>query len=63
MAACGALFGKNAEEYLAGIVSHNPQKRLITAVEVAAFTVFLASAAARGIAGQALNQCGGAVTA
>ena len=63
MAACGALFGKNAEEYLAGIVSHNPQKRLITATEVAAFTVFLASAAARGITGQALNQCGGAVTA
>ncbi len=63
MAARGALFGKDAEEYLAGIVARNPQKRLITATEVAAFTVFLASAAARGITGQALNQCGGAVTA
>jgi NAD(P)-dependent dehydrogenase (short-subunit alcohol dehydrogenase family) len=63
MAARGALFGKNAEEYLAGIVARSPQKRLITATEVAAFTVFLASVAARGITGQALNQCGGAVTA
>jgi NAD(P)-dependent dehydrogenase (short-subunit alcohol dehydrogenase family) len=63
MAARGALFGKNAEEYLAGIVARSPQKRLMTATEVAAFAVFLASPAARGITGQALNQCGGAVTA
>jgi NAD(P)-dependent dehydrogenase (short-subunit alcohol dehydrogenase family) len=62
MAARGSLFGKNAEEYLEGIVARSPQKRLITAGEVAAFTVFLASPAARGINGQALNQCGGAVT-
>jgi 3-hydroxybutyrate dehydrogenase len=62
MAARGSLFGKSAEEYLAGIVAGSPQRRLITAGEVAAFTAFLASPAARGINGQALNQCGGAVT-
>jgi NAD(P)-dependent dehydrogenase (short-subunit alcohol dehydrogenase family) len=63
MAARSSLFGKNEEEYLAEIVAQNPQKRLITAKEVAALAVFLASPAAKGINGQAVNQCGGAVTA
>jgi NAD(P)-dependent dehydrogenase (short-subunit alcohol dehydrogenase family) len=63
MAARSSLFGRNGEEYLAEIVAHNPQKRLITAEEVAALAVFLASPAAKGINGQAINECGGAVTA
>ena len=38
-----------------------PQGRLVTPEEVAAVCVFLASAAARGITGQAVNVDGGAV--
>ena len=59
----GALFGKTAEEYTAQIVAENPQKRLTTVEEIAALALFLASPEARSINGQALNQCGGAVTA
>lgn len=63
MKARGALFGKTAEEYTAQIVAENPQKRLTTVEEIAALALFLASPEARSINGQALNQCGGAVTA
>jgi NAD(P)-dependent dehydrogenase (short-subunit alcohol dehydrogenase family) len=55
------MFGKQAEEYLAEIVEHSPQKRLIEAREVAAMTVFLMSNEAKGITGQSLNVCGGVV--
>lgn len=55
------MFGKGAEEYLAEIVSHSPQQRLIEAREVAALAVFLMSHDARGITGQSLNVDGGTV--
>jgi NAD(P)-dependent dehydrogenase (short-subunit alcohol dehydrogenase family) len=53
------MFGKNADEYLQGIIAESPQKRLIEAREVAALTIFLMSHEARGITGQSLNVCGG----
>ena len=37
----------------------SPQKRLMTAEEVAALVVYLCGDAARGITGQAMNICGG----
>jgi NAD(P)-dependent dehydrogenase (short-subunit alcohol dehydrogenase family) len=62
MAARGAMFGKSTDDYLQQIVAHSPQRRLITADEVAGLALFLSSPEARGINGQALNQCGGMVT-
>ena len=59
MASRAKLFGTTAEAYLEGIIEQSPQKRLITAREVAALAVFLMSDDARGITGQALNVCGG----
>jgi NAD(P)-dependent dehydrogenase (short-subunit alcohol dehydrogenase family) len=56
----GAMFGRTAEEHLSQIVATNPQRRLITADEVAGLALFLCSPDARGINGQAINQCGGA---
>ncbi len=53
------LFGKDAESYLEEIVEESPQKRLITAEEVAGLALFLMSSQARGITGQSLNVCGG----
>lgn len=55
------MFGKSAEDYLAEIVGHSPQRRLIEAREVAAMTVFLLSDDAKGITGQSLNVDGGTV--
>jgi 3-hydroxybutyrate dehydrogenase len=63
MAARGAMFGKTADEYIAKITESNPQQRLITAEEVAGLALFLTMPEARGINGQALNQCGGVVMA
>ena len=65
MAARGAIFGKSVsvDEYIAKIVANNPQQRLITAAEVAGLALFLSLPQARGINGQALNLCGGVVTA
>jgi 3-hydroxybutyrate dehydrogenase len=63
MAARGALFGKSVDEYIEKLVATNPQRRLITAPEIAGLALFLCLPAARGINGQALNQCGGMVTA
>jgi NAD(P)-dependent dehydrogenase (short-subunit alcohol dehydrogenase family) len=63
MAARGAIFGKSADEYIAKIVATNPQRRLITTAEVAGLALFLSLPEARSINGQALNQCGGVVTA
>src|SRR2546425_5612705 len=62
MAARGAIFGKSVDEYIEKIVATNPQRRLITAPEIAGLALFLCLPAARGINGQALNQCGGVVT-
>jgi 3-hydroxybutyrate dehydrogenase len=62
MTARGAIFGKSTEDYLQQIIAHNPQRRLITADEVAGLALFLSLPEARGINGQALNQCGGMVT-
>jgi len=61
MTARGRLFGKSTDEYIAKIVATNPQRRLITAAEVAGLALFLSLPEARGINGQALNQCGGVV--
>jgi ketoreductase len=61
MAARGAIFGASVDEYIAKIAATNPQGRLITAPEIAGLALFLSLPEARGINGQALNQCGGAV--
>jgi 3-hydroxybutyrate dehydrogenase len=50
-----------AQAVRAEIIRMNPQERLIEPEEVAALAVFLASDAARGINGQAINIDGGAV--
>ena len=62
MSSRGSIFGETAGNYIAKIVRGSPQKRLITAEEVAGLVVFLSSEEARGINGQALNQCGGFLT-
>ena len=62
MTARGAIFGKSNDEYLQQIIAHNPQRRLISAEEVAGLALFLSLPEARGINGQAINQCGGVVT-
>jgi NAD(P)-dependent dehydrogenase (short-subunit alcohol dehydrogenase family) len=59
MARRARLFGKNADEYLQGIIEESPQKRLIEAREVGGLAIFLMSPEARGITGQSLNVCGG----
>lgn len=59
MGARAKMFGKTTEEYLAHVAEESPQKRLITAREVAALAVFLMSEDARGITGQSLNVDGG----
>ena len=61
MTARGAMFGKSGDEHLQQIIAQNPQRRLITAEEVAGLALFLSLPEARGINGQALNQCGGVV--
>lgn len=61
MASRAKMFGKTAEEYLQGIIDENPQKRIMTAEEMAATCVFLMSHEARGITGQAINVDGGFV--
>jgi NAD(P)-dependent dehydrogenase (short-subunit alcohol dehydrogenase family) len=61
MAKRARMFGKTGEEYLKEIESHSPQRRLIEAREVAALTVYLLSAEAKGITGQSLNVDGGTV--
>lgn len=61
MGARGKMFGKSAEEYLAGLITESPQRRLISTTEVAALALFLASPDAQGITGQAINLSGGAV--
>jgi NAD(P)-dependent dehydrogenase (short-subunit alcohol dehydrogenase family) len=53
--------GRKQEEIRAMLEAASPQKRLIAPEEVAALVVFLASDAARGINGQAINLDGGQV--
>jgi NAD(P)-dependent dehydrogenase (short-subunit alcohol dehydrogenase family) len=55
--------GRSATDAKSALESLNPQGRLIAPDEVAAAIVYLASNAARGINGQALSICGGAVMA
>jgi NAD(P)-dependent dehydrogenase (short-subunit alcohol dehydrogenase family) len=61
MTARAKMFGKTSEEYLAEIVAHSPQQRLITTREVGALALLLMSEEGRGITGQALNVDGGSV--
>jgi len=53
--------GLSAEEARRRLADMSPQKRLYTSEEVSALVLFLCSAAARGINGQALNVDGGTV--
>lgn len=55
--------GKTVEEILRLFASSSPQKRLISAEEVAFVAVTLASELAKGITGQAIHVDGGAVMA
>ena len=56
-----AKTGRSAKEGLANIMRMSPQNRLITADEVAALAMLLASEEGRGINGQAINVDGGSV--
>ncbi|HWQ14193.1 MAG TPA: SDR family NAD(P)-dependent oxidoreductase, partial [Roseiflexaceae bacterium] len=56
-----ARTGMDAGAARAALEQTTPQRRLIEADEVAALAVYLASDAARGITGQAINVDGGAV--
>ena len=56
-----AKTGKSAEQALQMLERMSPQNRLVTAEEVAALAVLLASEAGRGINGQAINVDGGTV--
>lgn len=56
-----ARTGKSADDALAAIKRMSPQNRLITAEEVAALALLLASEEGRGINGQAINVDGGTV--
>jgi 3-hydroxybutyrate dehydrogenase len=56
-----AKTGRPAAEALDGIKQTNPQKRLVTAEEVASLALLLASEDGRGINGQAINIDGGSV--
>jgi NAD(P)-dependent dehydrogenase (short-subunit alcohol dehydrogenase family) len=56
-----AKTGKSARQALKMLESMSPQNRLVTAEEVAALAVLLASEDGRGINGQAINVDGGTV--
>jgi NAD(P)-dependent dehydrogenase (short-subunit alcohol dehydrogenase family) len=56
-----AKTGKSANDALAAIKRMSPQNRMITAEEVAALALLLASEEGRGINGQAINVDGGTV--
>ena len=53
--------GRSAEEALASLKKMSPQNRLVTAEEVAALALLLASDDGRGINGQGINVDGGTV--
>jgi len=56
-----AKTGKSADDALAALKRASPQNRLVTAEEVAALALLLASEEGRGINGQAINVDGGTV--
>ena len=56
-----AKTGKSAAEALVALKRMSPQNRMVTAEEVAALAVLLASEEGRGINGQAINVDGGTV--
>jgi NAD(P)-dependent dehydrogenase (short-subunit alcohol dehydrogenase family) len=56
-----AKTGKSADEALAALRRMSPQNRIVTAEEVAALALLLASEEGRGINGQAINVDGGTV--
>lgn len=56
-----AKTGKSAEDALDAIKKMSPQNRMVTAEEVAALALLLASDEGRGINGQAINVDGGTV--
>jgi NAD(P)-dependent dehydrogenase (short-subunit alcohol dehydrogenase family) len=53
--------GRSAEEVRAELEAQSPQNRFFEASEVASMAVFLASDEARGVNGQAIPICGGAL--
>jgi 3-hydroxybutyrate dehydrogenase len=61
VAAIMALRGVSADEALAMLIRHNPQKRLTTQHEVAATVAWLCSPDASAITGQAIAVAGGEV--
>jgi NAD(P)-dependent dehydrogenase (short-subunit alcohol dehydrogenase family) len=56
-----AKTGKSADDALSTLKRASPQNRLVTAAEVAALALLLASEEGRGINGQAINVDGGTV--
>jgi NAD(P)-dependent dehydrogenase (short-subunit alcohol dehydrogenase family) len=56
-----AKTGKSADDALSALKRASPQNRLVTAEEVAALALLLASEEGRGINGQAINVDGGTV--
>ena len=56
-----AKTGKSADDAFAAIKKMSPQNRMVTAAEVAALALLLASEEGRGINGQAINVDGGTV--
>lgn len=59
LAQMAAMSGKDQGEVEKRITRQNLQKRVLEPKEIAAMAVYLASADARGITGQAINLCGG----
>jgi NAD(P)-dependent dehydrogenase (short-subunit alcohol dehydrogenase family) len=59
LAQMAAMSGKDQGEVEKRITRQNLQKRVLEPTEIAAMAVYLASADARGITGQAINLCGG----
>jgi len=53
--------GRTIDEVRAELEAQNPQRRFLEASEVASMAVFLASDDARGVNGQAISICGGAL--
>ena len=53
--------GRTLDEVRAELEAQNPQRRFLEASEVASMAVFLASDDARGVNGQAISICGGAL--
>jgi ketoreductase len=54
-----ALQGITAEQFKAQAIAAVPIKRFLRAEEIAEFVCYIASDAAAGITGQAMNICGG----